>query len=31
MHNLEFSDSDLQYAKKQEAADYQSDLRIKYL
>lgn len=28
MHNLEFSDSDLQYAKKQEAADYQSGLRI---
>ncbi len=28
MHNLEFSDSDLQYGKKQEAADYQSDLRI---
>ena len=28
MHNLEFSDSDLQYAKKQETADYQSGLRI---
>ena len=28
MHNLEFFDSDLQYAKKQEAADYQSGLRI---
>ena len=28
MHNLEFSDSDLQYAKKQEATDYQSGLRI---
>ena len=28
MHNLKFSDSDLQYAKKQEAADYQSGLRI---
>ena len=28
MHNLEFSNSDLQYAKKQEATDYQSGLRI---
>ncbi len=28
MHSLEFSDSDLQYAKKQEAADYQSGLRV---
>ncbi|WP_420546658.1 insulinase family protein [Curvivirga sp.] len=28
MHNLEFSDSDLQYAKKQEVADYQSGLQI---
>ncbi len=28
MHNLEFSDSDLQYIKKQEVADYQRDLRI---
>ena len=28
MRNLEFSNSDLQYAKKQEATDYQSGLRI---